>query len=138
MRVGAVLVDADDRFGLGVQAGLLEGLEDEALHPVFVDRAIGAEVRRYQRERLERDAVQVDVGATMPFELLGRPDRREALREVGGRSAAAQPNEARSSAVPASSRDTLGISLRGLYWAASRPQSRTRSSSCWRCCCQVV
>ena len=79
-------VDADDRLGLGVQASLVESLEDEALHPVFVDGAIGSEMRGTSENASSAMRCRWTFGAAMSLELLRSPDRGEALREIGGRA----------------------------------------------------
>ena len=82
--IGAVGVDAHDRVRLGPQAGLLEGVQDEALDGVLVDLVAAPQGVGHAVEGLEGDPVEVDVGAAVPGELLLAPGGGEALGQVGG------------------------------------------------------
>ncbi len=85
MRIGAVGVDAHDGVRLGPQAGMVEGVQDEALDGVFVDLVALPQGVGHTIEGFEGDAVEVHVGAPVPGELLVAPGGGEALGEVGGR-----------------------------------------------------
>ena len=88
-------------------------------------------------ERLEHDAVQVDVGAAVAGELLLAPGGGEALREVGGGDQLDAGRAQQLGGAGVEARDRWAARCSGCTGRPAARQPATSCASSSRCFCQV-